>query len=89
MKRPYFEAVRIAMDEDTKEEFEYKTAFLWCNVARIEEPDHDTFKNQQPKSVVITSEGCIWILTPFEEVRAAWFDWLNDATQIQSVFRNN
>jgi hypothetical protein len=89
MMKPYFEAVRIAMDEDTKEEFEYKTTLLWCNVARLEEPTSDTFKNEAPKCVIVMQEGSVWVLTPYEVVLAEWVKWLNAASNIQSVFRNN
>ncbi|RZJ86707.1 MAG: hypothetical protein EOO60_13105 [Hymenobacter sp.] len=89
MIKPYFEAVRIAMDEDTHEEFEYKTVLLWCSVMRLEEPSGDTFKNEAPKCVIKTDEGALWVLTPYEEVRAEWLRWLDAASNIQSVFTNN
>jgi hypothetical protein len=89
MIKPYFEAIRIAMDEDTKEEFEYKKILLWCSVARLEEPTGDTFKNESPKCVIMTEEGSVWVLTPYEEVRTAWLKWLDAASNIQSVFTNN
>lgn len=89
MIAPYFEATRIAMNEDTKEEFEYATVLLWCNVARIEEAAGDTFKNEAAKCVIFTPEGSIWVLTPYQEVRATWLKWLDAASNIQSVFTNN
>ena len=89
MIKPWFESVRIARDSDTREEFEYPTVLLWCNVMRLEGAAGDDFKNTAPKCVVFTNEGNIWLLTPYAEVRAAWLAWLDAASNIQSVFTNN
>lgn len=90
MKKPYFEVTRIALNEDTKEEFEYKTMLLWCEVVRIEVGvDDDSFKNKDVKTVIFMSEGSIWALAAYEDIRKAWAEWLDAANNIQSVFGSN
>jgi hypothetical protein len=85
--KPYFEAARIAMNEDTKEEFEYPTVILWRNVQRVElGVDDDTpFKNREPKAVAFCGEGNVWLLMPYEELRDRWIAWL-DANDMQLAF---
>jgi hypothetical protein len=90
MLKPYYEATRIALNEDTKQEYEFETMLLWCTVTRIEAGvDDDSFKNRAPKTVIFTDDGSVWILAEYKEVRKAWAKWLDSASNIQSAFTNN
>lgn len=90
MIKPYFEAVRIALNEDTKEEFEYDVMLLWRAVNQIEiGVDDEAFKNKASKTVIITDHGSVWVLADYLTVKKAWVQWLDAASNIQSVFTNN
>jgi hypothetical protein len=92
MKTPYFEAVRIAMDENTKEEFEMPTVLLFSSIERIEKPapNDDVFQHRGAKCIVIqTGNVSLWLLMDYDLMRSMWLEWLDAASSIQSVFRNN
>jgi hypothetical protein len=90
MTKPYFEAVRISRNQDSGVECEARVTILFCDIVRVQEPEDDDFKNQCAKCVVYLSGGLTpWLLLPYDEMKAAWVAWLDAASNIQSVFRNN
>lgn len=92
MIKPYFEAERICLDENTKEEFTMKSTLLFCHITRVEEPapNDDTFQNRGLKTVVFLDTGHTpWLLVPYAELVKLWQQWLDAASNIQSVFTNN
>lgn len=92
MVKPYFEAIRIMRDADKGMEYECPVTMLFSCVCRIESPadDDDDFKNRAPKTVLYLDNGLTpWILMPYSEMQRAWVAWLDAASNIQSVFRNN
>lgn len=92
MKNPYFESVRIAMDENTKEEFVMPTVILFSAIERIEKPDpkDDVFQCRAAKAIAKLHSGTtLWLVMEYDLLRTLWLEWLDAASNIQSVFTNN
>jgi hypothetical protein len=78
MSKPYFEFIRIGLDDRTGNEIEFNMLMRWEHVDRIEEEVGQPFDNRSPKTIIITVGGdTLWVLAPYAYVRNQYQAYLD------------
>lgn len=86
--KPYFEFIRVGLDERTDKEMSFNMLMRWDEVDRIEDEVGHPFSCPGPLTIIVTKGGdTLWVQAPYNYVAQQYKAYL-DGYLVHSPLRN-